>query len=192
MVVGGREWWVANIICQSYDRMLGGISHSSNPCSIAMLVDCYFIFLVGGVLYEKYILRRVLNLEICIQLCFLNPFLMDWVYCSQKNGMFSVLCCTWEHWCLGIFLTRFSAHFVMMFKIQNLKLLQYISDWFSAVKFSREVNASCWWSLSLSSNPCSGAPARGSGTEAGAYDRNQRETVWHGSSVSKNSVSSYS
>ena len=63
-----------NIICQSYDRVLGAISYSSNPCSIAVLVDCYFIFLVGSVLYEKYILRRVLNLQVCIQLHFLSPF----------------------------------------------------------------------------------------------------------------------
>jgi len=89
--VGGEEWWVTSIICQRYFRVLGAIFHSSNPCSMAALVDCYFIFLVEGVLYEKCILKRVLNLLICIHLYFLSPFfLMDWVYCSQKNGMFSV------------------------------------------------------------------------------------------------------
>jgi len=35
MVVGGGEWWVANIMCQFYVRVLWAISYSSNPCSMA-------------------------------------------------------------------------------------------------------------------------------------------------------------
>jgi hypothetical protein len=41
---------------------------------LATLVDCYFIFLVESVLYEKCILKRVLNLLIRIHLHFLSPF----------------------------------------------------------------------------------------------------------------------
>jgi hypothetical protein len=67
--------------------------------------------------------------------------------------------------------------FVVMLKIQNLKPLQDIVDWFSAFKFSSGISVSCACLPRWSSNPCLGAPARGSGTEAGTYDRNQCETV---------------
>jgi hypothetical protein len=37
--------------------------------------------------------------------------------------MFSVYVVAENSACLGIFLTRFSAHFVMMFKIQNFEII---------------------------------------------------------------------
>jgi hypothetical protein len=55
-------------------KVLQVFSYFHNPCSIATLTDCNFIFVVEGVLNEKCIFRGVLILQICIQLCLKSFF----------------------------------------------------------------------------------------------------------------------